>query len=148
MTFAEAQPGADGAAAVDVARQLYDAFGRGDIPAVLALFAPEIEWREAEGNPYQPDGAPWVGPEAINDALFTRLPREWESFSVTPHVIRAMEGGAVVEGRYTAVNTATGRSLDVQICHVLRVHQGRLTHFQQYIDTASLQWAMGVSRPQ
>jgi ketosteroid isomerase-like protein len=29
----------------DVVRGLYDAFGRGDIPAVLGQFDPAIEWR-------------------------------------------------------------------------------------------------------
>ncbi|HEX4115030.1 MAG TPA: hypothetical protein VHY18_04055 [Solirubrobacteraceae bacterium] len=37
----------------------YEAFGRSDVPSVLALFAPDIEWREAESNPYKPDGKAW-----------------------------------------------------------------------------------------
>ena len=45
---------------VQLAKDLYAAFGRGDMPGVLAGFHPEIEWREAEGNPYQPDGAAWA----------------------------------------------------------------------------------------
>ena len=39
---------------VQLARDVYDAFGRGDIPAVLEMMDPDIEWREAEGNPYKP----------------------------------------------------------------------------------------------
>ena len=31
----------------------YAALGRADLDAVLAAFDPEIEWREAEGHPYQ-----------------------------------------------------------------------------------------------
>lgn len=130
---------------VAVAQALYDAFGRGDIDAVLALFDPAIEWREAEGNPYQPDGAPWVGPHAIVTQLFARLGQDWDRFTVTPRVIRAMADGVVTEGRYTGVFKATGRSIDVQICHVLRMRDGRVTHFQQYIDTSTLQWAMGYT---
>ena len=57
---------------VDVAKRLYELFAKGDIPGVLGLFDPQIEWRQAEGNPYQPDGAPWVGPEAVLQKL-----REW-----------------------------------------------------------------------
>ena len=32
-------------------KSLYEAFGRGEIPTVLAAMHPQIEWREAEGNP-------------------------------------------------------------------------------------------------
>ena len=49
---------------MQLARNVYDAFGRGDIPAVLEMMDPDIEWREAEGNPYKPDGKAWLGPEA------------------------------------------------------------------------------------
>jgi ketosteroid isomerase-like protein len=39
---------------VDVIKNAYEAFGRGDVPAVLGAMDPEIEWHEAEGNPYMP----------------------------------------------------------------------------------------------
>ena len=58
---------------VQVIRYVYEALGRGDIAAVLSAFAPDIEWREAEGNPAQPDGSPWFGPEEVDAKLF----REW-----------------------------------------------------------------------
>jgi hypothetical protein len=50
---------------VDVVKGVYEAFGRGDVPSVLAAMAPNIEWREAEGNPYMPSGEVWVGQEAV-----------------------------------------------------------------------------------
>lgn len=31
----------------DVVRGLYEAFGRGDVPSVLGLLAPDVDWREA-----------------------------------------------------------------------------------------------------
>jgi ketosteroid isomerase-like protein len=46
---------------VQLARDVYDAFGGGDIPTVLEMMDPDIEWREAEGNPYKPDGKAWLG---------------------------------------------------------------------------------------
>ena len=36
----------------DIIRGLYDAFAKGDIPAVLATLASDISWTEAEGGPY------------------------------------------------------------------------------------------------
>ena len=124
---------------------IYEAFGRGDIPAVLGLFDESLEWRESEGNPYRPDGAPWVGPQAVLTELFGRLAVEWDGFTVTPKTITETAAGAVAECCYTGVYKATGRRVDVQVCHVLRMRDGRLTHFQQYVDTATLQWVMGFT---
>jgi ketosteroid isomerase-like protein len=39
----------------------------------------------------------------------------------------------------------TSALLDAQVCHVLRIRDGRISHFQQYTDTAAVQWVMGVS---
>ena len=44
---------------VQLIRNAYDCFGRGDIPTLLGLMDPDIEWSEAEGNPYQPNGKAW-----------------------------------------------------------------------------------------
>lgn len=46
-------------------KNLYGAFGRGDLPSVLGAMAPDIRWHEAEGNPYMPSGEAWVGPDAV-----------------------------------------------------------------------------------
>jgi ketosteroid isomerase-like protein len=44
-------------------RDVYDALGRGDMPAVLGAMDPGIEWRKAEGNPYEFSGKAWHGKE-------------------------------------------------------------------------------------
>jgi uncharacterized protein len=44
----------------------------------------------------------------------------------------------VVEARYTGTYKQTGKRLDAQACHVLRIRDGKLTSFQQYVDTG--QW--------
>ena len=48
----------------------------------------------------------------------------------------------VVEGRYTGTYKPSGKSVDAQMCHVLRFHGSKLTSFQQYLDTAQMQAAM------
>jgi ketosteroid isomerase-like protein len=51
----------------------------------------------------------------------------------------------VIEGRYTGTYKPTGRKLDAQLCHVLRIQDGKLVGFQQYLDTAQLQAVQAVS---
>src|SRR5688572_30051088 len=95
---------------VQLAKDIYAAFGRGDIPTVLAGFHPEIEWRQAEGNPYEPAGTAWIGPQAVLEKLFMRLGSEWEGFTVTVRTLHDAGEHVVMEGRYTGTYKPSGRS--------------------------------------
>ncbi len=127
---------------VTVVKNIYAAFGRGEIPAVLGAMSPGIKWFEAESNPYMPSGEPWVGPDAILNNLFMRLGAEWEGFTVHPASLYGAGDTVVVEARYTGTYKPTGRKLDAQVCHVWDVREGKLTRFQQYVDTAKLRDVM------
>ena len=84
---------------VQLMRELYEALGRGDRPAVLGAMDPGIEWREAEGNPYEPSGKAWLGPDAILQNLFIRLATEWDGFTVHPGEFHDTGDVVVVEAR-------------------------------------------------
>jgi ketosteroid isomerase-like protein len=123
----------------------YEALAKGDLATVLAPFDREIEWREAEGHPYQPTGDAWFGAEAIVGNLFAKLASEWEGFTVTPRMFNDAGSTIVVEGRYSGTFKATGKDLDAQFCHIWDVRDGRLCRFQQYTDTAQFQGVTAVS---
>jgi ketosteroid isomerase-like protein len=129
---------------VDIMEETYAAFGAGDIPAVLGAMDPGIEWYEAEGNPYMPSGEPWVGPNTILNELFMRLGSEWDGFAVHPETFHDAGDVVVMEGRYSGTYLPTGRSLDAQVSHVWTLKDGKVTKFQQYVDTAQLQQVMGA----
>ncbi len=129
---------------VKLLKDLYDAFGRGDVPTVLGAMSPEIKWHEAEGNPYMPSGEAWVGPDAVLNNLFMKLGTEWEGFTVHPGQFHDAGKSVIVEARYTGTYKATGKSADMQVCHVWDVTDGKLTRFQQYVDTAKFQDVMGA----
>ena len=123
----------------------YEALAKGDLSAVLAPFDRDIEWREAEGHPYQQPGDAWFGGEAIVQNLIAKLVSEWEGFTVTPRVFHDAGSTIVVEGRYSGTFKATGKALDAQFCHVWHVRDGRLCRFQQYADTAQMQNVTAMS---
>ena len=123
-------------------KNLYNAFGRGDIPTVLGAMSPEIKWHQAESNPYRPSGEAWVGPDAILNNLFMKLGAEWDGFTVHPKLFHGAGDSVIVEGRYSGTYKPTGKSIDAQFCHVWDFKDGKLTRFQQYVDTAKLHAAM------
>jgi ketosteroid isomerase-like protein len=129
---------------VQVVQDLYEAFAQGDVPTVLGAMDADIQWREAEGNPYQMNGEAWVGSDAILQNLFVKLGAEWDGFTVHPKEFHDAGDTVVVEGRYTGSCKATGKSLDAQYCHVFKISNGKLANFQQFVDTAQMQTVMGV----
>ena len=129
---------------VEILANLYEAFGRGDIETVLGGMDPEIRWHVAEGHPYLPSGEALVGPEAILNNLFVRIGEEWEEFVTHTNAFHDAGDVVVVEGRYTGKYKPTGKSLDAQVCHVWKVEDGKVTGFQQYVDTAQYQAVTGA----
>lgn len=129
---------------VDLLKGLYESFGKGDVPGVLGSMDSEIHWHEAESNPYMPSGEAWVGHDAIVENLFTKLATEWDGFTVHPKTFYDAGDQVIVECRYTGTFKGTGKPIDAQVCHVWTVKDGKVTKFQQYVDTAKLRDVMGA----
>lgn len=124
---------------------LYSAFAKGDMPTVLGMMDAEIRWHEAESNPYMPSGEAWVGPDSVLNNLFMQIGEDWEAFTVHPSSYHDAGNVVTVEGRYTGTHGGTGEALDAQFCHVWTLRDGKIVKFQQYVDTAALQTAMGTA---
>lgn len=129
---------------VEIVKGAYEAFGQGDVPYVLGVMDPRIEWHVAEGNPYMPSGKPWIGPDAVLNNLLMRLGTDWDGFAVQPVAHHDAGDTVVVEARYSGTHKVTGKRMNPQVCHVWTVRHGKLAKFQQYVDTAQLQDAMGA----
>lgn len=129
-------------APADLVRGLYDAFARGDVPAVLGAMDPNIEWNEAENFPYA-DGNPYRGPNAVAEGVFMRLVSDFDGFAATPDSLLDAGDAVVALGRYTGTAKATGSALDAQFVHVWWVAGGRVVRFQQYTDTLQVNRVLG-----
>ena len=128
-------------------RRIYADFARGDAESVLARFHPEIHFDLAEHHPYAPDGAGWVGREAVATNFFARIEPDWEGFTVDPRIWHLAGDTVVVEGRYSGTHRATGNQLDMQFCHVWELDGAQVVRFQQYTDTAHLREVAGAREP-
>ena len=117
---------------------IYEAFGKGDVSAVMGAFDTRVQWQEAESFRYA-DRNPYIGPQAVAEGVFLRISSDVDQFSVTPE--RLADAGDVVlaEGRYRGTVKATAKTVNVQFAHVWRFRDGKVVGFQQYTDTK--QWA-------
>lgn len=113
--------------------EVYEAFARGDVAAVLGAMTKDIEWHEAEGMPY---GGVHRGGQAIVQNVLGPITADVVDFAVTPERLIAEQGTVVAVTRYTGVGKETGEALDLPVVHIWEVRDGKIAGFRQFIDTA------------
>jgi len=127
---------------VAVVKGIYDAFARGDVASVLGRMSSDIVWMEAENFPYA-DGNPYCSPGTVAAGVFARCVGEWNGFGV--EMSDLIDGGdrVVALGRYSGRHKQTGQRMNPQAVHVWTLKDGKVTAFQQYIDTLAVARAYG-----
>lgn len=126
---------------VDFVKSVYAALNVGDIPKVLGSMHPQVQWTVSAGYKY---GGVYRGPDAILQNVFSKMPQDFESFSVD--IERLLESGNVVvmQGHYVAQGKATGKRVRVAAVHVLEISDGKIVRFDQYVDSATINPIIGA----
>lgn len=122
-------------------RSLYEAFGRGDVDAVLAGFDENIEWNEAEGMPY---GGQYHGPQAVAENIFAKVTDDFDDFAVTPEEFYADGDAVITVVRYTGTGKETGKELNLQAAHAWNLRDGKVVRFRLFGDATVVNAALSV----
>jgi ketosteroid isomerase-like protein len=106
----------------------------------LAKYVSEnITWTEAAGFPY---AGTYIGLENIAKNVFSRLGSEWVDYKFTPQDYVASEDKVVAYGTYTGTYNLTGRSFKARVAHVWKLKEGKITSFEQFVDSKMVNDAM------
>src|SRR5215212_5202369 len=123
---------------VETLRAAFEAFNRGDIPAVLAIFDPEIEWQEPGGG--QSAQGVFRGPERVATEVFGLVPAQFDDFRVEPErFIDAGEHVAVI-GHFHG-RRKDGQTLDAPAVQVFRMRNGKVVQYLGLPEAAA--WTRG-----
>ena len=126
----------------DTVRDLYGAFMRGDVAAVLGAMDDKIDWREPAGIPFDDQ----IGPQAVAEHVFGPLGAQVEGFAIRSDEI--VEAGDTVFslGGYEGKGTSTGIELDgCAFAHVWRFgDDGKIVAFRTYTDTHIWRQVLGA----
>jgi uncharacterized protein len=122
----------------DIVKKAYSNFAMGDVPGVLALFDPAIEWHECKGMPFVKGDGIFTGPEAIVSNVFMNLPVYFDGFNIAVTEIFGTDDKVVMVGYYQGTNRATGHQFKANATHVWTVKNGKLVHFFQAVDTVTI----------
>ena len=99
----------------------------------LAKYAAEdITWTEAKGFPY---AGTYIGLESIAKNVFNRLAGEWVNYKITPEDYVVGEDKVVAYGTYSGTYRATGKYFEARVAHVWKLKGGRITGFEQFVDS-------------
>jgi len=125
---------------VAIVRSGYEAFSREDIPALLEIFDPGIEW-------HIPDtvglGTPYRGTEAVL-GFFGELQQTWEELHVEPDEYVTLDDARVLALGAHRGRVVGGESVEIPFAHVWTLRDGLALRFDEYADAALVLRAQGV----
>ena len=135
MGLNETTDAATSTAPRDVVRRQYLASAAGDLNALRATLAPDVEWTEMAGFPL---AGTYRTPEGVTSNVMEVLGRDWDGWAAHDDTYVVDRENVVVLARYTATNRATLKSLNVRVAHHFIVRGGLIVRFEQFVDTAKV----------
>lgn len=121
--------------------KMYQAFGQGDIPFILAQVANDCEWIGAGGD-LLPAGGTYIGKDAAK--FFVRLAEsgDFNSFNVIS-VNNINEQEVVAFGNMSLTAKATGKKMSSEwVMHWKFNKEGKAIYFHDFYDTAAAYLAL------
>jgi ketosteroid isomerase-like protein len=116
----------------------YEAFGRGDVAAMLELMTDDVDWA-AEADPAV---APWHGVRHGKDAVakfFAEFGSTMEVEEFTPVSIAANDTDVLTVVRFRARSRATGKTAAMDLHHYFAFREGKIGYYRGTEDTAQTQ---------
>jgi ketosteroid isomerase-like protein len=115
--------------AADVVRQSYEAFARGDIPAVIDALSDDVTWDVAE---VLPQGGSFRGRDGVQQ-FFEGFGQVWEEVDID--LADFIDGGDQVVGVGVGRGKLRGGGdAEYGFTHVFTVADGKVTRFREYAD--------------
>jgi ketosteroid isomerase-like protein len=121
---------------IGLIQSIYDAFGRGDIAAILEKLTPDVEWT-MEGPSAVPFYGKRSGPQGAA-SFFAAIGTTQTDQKLTIQEWFAQGDRVITFGRYTATVTATGKTAEGPIAHSFTVRDGKVSRWVGYGDTADM----------
>jgi uncharacterized protein len=121
---------------LEVVRNIYDAFGRGDLDGILTLLDPEVSWR-TPGAPDLPTAGLRQGIPAVRE-FFGLLSNTFDIADFRPTDFFASGDKVVVLGTSREGPRGTGRFVDFRWVHVFTFRNARVVAFDEPADVSQL----------
>jgi len=120
---------------IQTIKAIYEAFGRGDVDAIIAVVAADVDW----GSDTASDAAPWYGTRRGADGVasfFTDFGTAMEVEEFTPLTFAANDDDVLTVVRFRARSRKTGKVAAMQLHHWFHFRDGKIDYYRGTEDTA------------
>ena len=115
-------------------QSVYDAFQRGDVPHILSLVTPDVQWSQSKMLPW---GGDYTNSAGVAE-FFTKLAANMETTAFEPKENIEIGNEVFSFGIYAGKNPKTGKSASSNWMFRWRVVDGKIASYNAYIDSAAL----------
>jgi ketosteroid isomerase-like protein len=124
---------------VDIVRNMYDAYNRGDTDAARAALDPGVEW----DSRHHPDGRVYRGHDGVRE-FFEDWNRLWESTISRPE--KFIDAGERVVVLTLETTKAAGLEITEHHAEIYTLRAGKVVHWRAFVDQAEALAAVGLPR--
>ena len=122
--------------ALELAHKVYENFGKGDLPGVLACLSPNIEW-QLIGPDSIPYFGTYLGIEGVQ-TFFNKLFEHEEILEFVPEQFIDNANSVAVLGYERCRSKNSGKEFRAHWVQVFDVQDGLVVRWREYIDTAPM----------
>jgi uncharacterized protein len=127
---------------IATARDMYTAFGRGDVRAILELVTDDVDWCTDAAI----ESAPWYGPRHGKEGVVSFFEAIGQTGPVTEFTPLAYasndDGDVMVFLRYAFTVQATGKHVAMNMHHYWKFRDGKVCYVRSSEDTAQVAAAL------
>ena len=119
---------------IEAVQRVYEAYGRGDVNAVLAEVSDDVEW----GAEAASTSVPWFGAHPGKDGVarfFQEIGSNIDVTEFTPLSFTSNETDVIVAVHWTYTVKATGKGAAMNMQHWWRFADGKIVSFHGSEDT-------------
>ena len=122
---------------IQIVQSIYACFGRGDIAGLMGHLDPDIHWEVVGQRSDYPLFGARHGHAGVQD-FFETLAVTEEITAFSPREIHASADKVFAIGHAAYVMKRAGRPASSDWVHVFTIRDGRVTAWQEYLDTAQI----------
>ena len=120
-----------------IVQDAYAAFGRGDVPAVLATCSSDVQWVVPGDPELMPPAGTHHGVSGVA-TFFSTLAESQEAETFEPREFVEQGDKVIALGNYRWRVKATGKTFTSDFAHVFTLRDGKVVAFREFADTAAV----------
>ena len=122
---------------IQIVQDLYAAFGRGDMTAVLGQLSEDVDWHFVANQADIPFAGCHKGHQAMLN-FFSVVAQTTDIYEFGPHEVISATDRVIALGHERVGVKSTGRIFESDWVHLFTVREGKIVRVQEFYDTAAI----------